>query len=265
VSSDDFRAFLASAETQRWIRAIVRERAPADATDDLVQDAIKEALTAFVRAPPSKDAVLIVWIATIARRVVADYLTKRGRRRKYEGPMPHGPLHESESSSGDDESDGATEPSYDPREDSLEGDDLRGRSLFRWLERRVARSPIDRETLAILLEHGLGDKTYRMIADERGIPLTVLSSRIFEFRKKYIARYKRERDRTVLLLLFFLGAAVVAVLVWLFSRHDEPPHGTVRPSTPSILERTLGNPLPVSRPRPDDALELDAGAGAPPR
>jgi DNA-directed RNA polymerase specialized sigma24 family protein len=229
-------------------------------TDDLVQDAIEEALTAFVRAPPTKDDVLVAWVATIARRVVADHLRKRGRRRKYEGSMPDSP-NDCESSSEDAKRDSATEPSYDPSDDSVDDHDLRGRSLFLWLEWRVARNPIDRETFAILLEHGLGDKTYKTIAAERGIPLSVLSSRILEFRKKYVTRYKRERDRTVLLLLFFFGAAVVATLVWLFWRHDESPRETVPPSTPSILDRVLGHPFPGSRSRHEDALEPDAGTG----
>jgi DNA-directed RNA polymerase specialized sigma24 family protein len=198
------------------MRAIVRERAPDDVTDDLVHDALEEAFTAFVRAPPSKDDVLVVWLATIARRVVADHLKKRSLRRKHEGSLPHLPGQDSESSYGDAERDCANPPSYDPSDDSVDDRELRGSSLFRWLERRVARSPIDRGTFAILLEHGLGDKTYKTIAAERGIPLSVLSSRIFEFQKKYIARYKRERDLAVLLLLFLFGAAVVAILVWLF-------------------------------------------------
>jgi DNA-directed RNA polymerase specialized sigma24 family protein len=267
VSLEDFRAFLGRAETRGWVAAIVRERVPAKDADDLAQDALAEALKAFVRAPPAKDEVLVAWIATIARRVVADFLKKRGRRRKYEGSMPDDPdsrESESESSSADDESDRVAEPSYDPREGSVDDLELKGRSLLQWLERQVAHSPRDRETLEILLEHGLGQKTYQTIADERGITLTVLSSRIFEFRNKYVARYKRERERTWLLLLLFLfGAAVVAVLVWLLSAHGRPPRETVGPSTPSIFDRAIGHPLPVGRSRPDDAHGPDAGAAAP--
>ena len=267
VSLEDFRAFLARAETRGWVAAIVRERVPAKDADDLAQDALAEALKAFVRAPPAKEEVLVAWIATIARRVVADFLKKRGRRRKYEGSMPDDPdsrESESESSSADDESDRVAEPSYDPREGSVDDLELKGRSLLQWLERQVAHSPRDRETLEILLEHGLGQKTYQTIADERGITLTVLSSRIFEFRNKYVARYKRERERTWLLLLLFLfGAAVVAVLVWLLSAHGRPHRETVGPSTPSIIDRALGRPLPVGRGRPDDVPAPDGGAGAP--
>jgi DNA-directed RNA polymerase specialized sigma24 family protein len=265
VSLEDFRAFLASAETRGWVAAIVRERVPAGDVDDLAQDALAEALKAFVTAPPAKDEVLVAWIATIARRVVADSLKKRGRRRKYEGPMPDDPdPREPESSSADDEGEGVAEPSYDPREGSVDDRELQGRSLLQWLERQVANNPLDRETLEILLEHGLGQKTYQTLADGRGITLTVLSSRIFAFRNKYVARYNRERQRAWLLLLLFLfGGALVAVLVWLLSRHDEPPRGTVRPATPSIIDRAIGRPLPVGRSRPDDAPGPDAGAAAP--
>ena len=272
VTPEAFRAFLVRPETRGWIFAIVEASVPADDAEDVTQDALNEALKAFVTAPPSKDEVLIVWIATIARRVTADFLKKRGRRRKYEGTMPDGPNGPStdsadEAGSADDEGDvsfGAgphrvAEPSYDPREGSVDDLELKGTFLFQWLERQVAQSPIDRETFEIVLEHGLGQKTYRAIADERGMTLTVLSSRVFAFRQKYAPRYKRERDRVLILLLLF-GVAIVAIVLWLLSRPGGSPGGTTRsPATP-ILDRVLGNPLPVSHPRPDDLIKPDAGA-----
>ncbi len=276
VTLEDFRAFVASRGTRDWVFAIVKARVPFDDAHDLAQEALAEALKAFVSAPPAIDEALLSWIATITRRVVADFLKKRGRRRTYEGDMPDGHgassedgARESASSSANDDGEpggdpgarGVVEPSFDPREGSADGGDLESDSLFRWLEGQVAGNPTDRETFEILLEHGLGKKTYRAIAEERGVTLTALSSRIFEFRKKYIARHRRERSRMWLLLLLF-GVAVVVLVAWLLSRRDEAPGGTIAPPTP-VLDRVLGNPLPVSHPRPDDWIEPDAGAGPP--
>jgi DNA-directed RNA polymerase specialized sigma24 family protein len=270
VTSEAFAAFLARPDTRRWVLSIVKDKIPVDHVEDVAQDALAEALKAFVKAPPSRDEVLIVWIATITRRTVADFWKKRGRRRKYEGNMPVGPdapaldlAYDSESTFEDDEGEpAAAEPSYDPREGSVDDLELKGGFLFRWLERQVAKSPTDRETFEIVLEHGLGDKTYQTIAKERGLTLTVLSSRIFEFRKKYIPRYKRERNRAVLLLLLF-GAAVVAIIVWLLSANGEGPRGTVSPGATPVLDRIFGSDLPVSHPRPDSPIEPDAGTVAP--
>ncbi len=239
MTPEDFRAFLAHADTRRWVLAIVREKVPVDLAEDLAQDALAEAIKAFERAPPSKDDALVVWLATIVRRVVADHWKKRGRRRKYEGPMPGDPdapspesAHDSESTFADGEADPpfgggprpVAEPSYDPREASVDSLDLEGTFLFRWLEGQVANHALDRETFEMVLEHGREEKTYQRIADERGISLTVLSSRIFEFKKKYVPRYKRAKERAVLLILLF-GVVIVALGIWLFSRNDKAPRG----------------------------------------
>jgi DNA-directed RNA polymerase specialized sigma24 family protein len=267
VTPEDFRAFLVHADTRRWVLAIVHQKVPADEVEDLAQDALAEAARAFERAPPSKDDVLVVWIATITRRVVADYWRKRGRRRKYEGPMPRAPAApssawDSESRFTGGEARPIAQPSRDPREGRVDQLDLEGTFLFRWLEGQVASHSLDRETFELVLEHGLREKTYQRIADERGIPLTVLSSRIFEFKKKYIPRYKRAKERAVLLIILF-GVVIVALGVWLLSRTDKAPRGSLPPTTTPVLDRVLGNPLPVSHPRPADGISPDAGTVAP--
>jgi len=123
--------------------------------------------------------------------------------------------------------------------------------------------PRDRETLAIVLEHGAGKKTYEQIAEEHGLTPAALSSRIFEFKAKYTPRYRRWRNRA-LTLIFLGGAAIAAIVValWImWSRPAEigPDRAPPRPSavpvpsatasaTPEPFEPAL--PTPPKRPPP---------------
>ncbi len=229
------------------VLGIVKKRARPQSEEDLAQDVLAEALRAFERSPPARDEVLVDWLRTIAQRVVADSVKKQKRRGKYEGDMPE---------DDDAEVDGGDMPvgrdprpiataGYDPRTDAT----LEGRRVLRWLEKQVEESPRDRETLAILLEHGMGKKTYQAIADERGMTLAALSSRVFEFKQKYIPRYRRERERTVLILLL-LFAVGFGLLLWFLTRPVPGPDGVVKPGGPTHLDQLLPGSLPVSHPYP---------------
>jgi DNA-directed RNA polymerase specialized sigma24 family protein len=176
-------------------------------------------------------ATMPAWLRIVARRVLVDFHRKRARRAKYEAPMPNEPVPSW--SPDDDGANSRWEPSHDPRDASDEWTHTAGR-LVRWLEEQVAAHPRDAETLQILLEHARESKTYGQIAQERGMTLTAVSSRIFEFKVKYMPRYRRERDRSNLLFLF-LGAALVLaiVVVWFLLRPAVPaPRLEPPPSTP---------------------------------
>jgi DNA-directed RNA polymerase specialized sigma24 family protein len=267
VTREDFRAFISQPDIRRMYSAMVAEKVPEDWVEDVTQDALEEALKAFEKAPPSRNEVLVVWIATIVRRVVADFTAKRVRRSRWEGPMPDQEASSSLDPGGaDDADDGGDQPppplpeaSYDPREDTT----FDGKSVFGWLERQVADVPRDRETFDIILEHGSRKKTYEQLASEHGMTLTALSSRIFEFKQKYVPRYKRERDRnrTVLLVLFFVGL-VIAIVLWLMSEPTVDDSGVEHPARP-ILDQIFPGPL-ISAPPPSYWVEPDAGRTDPP-
>jgi DNA-directed RNA polymerase specialized sigma24 family protein len=238
VSREAVRAYLARVETMTKVRAIVAARVPATNVDDLVQDSLREALESADRAPPHRADALGAWVAAIARRVVADFLQQRARRAKYQGPMP-------------DEEDDAQrpEPGYDPRESADDKSEVHGWLVRQWLEQQVADHPRDKETFEILLEHAREARTYQEIADERGMALTALSSRIYEFKYKYIPRYKRWRNRAVLLVL--LGAAVIVavIVMWLLRRPPEiGPDPSIAPPRMPAPSVTASSPEPLPEP-----------------
>jgi DNA-directed RNA polymerase specialized sigma24 family protein len=223
VSPAAVRDFLASAETRLFVTAIVAARVPEADVDDLVHRALMEALESLKRKVPDREDALRGWIGTITRRVVADYLTKRKRRAKYEGPMPEAPVDpagsdekaESSSSAARFASESArAEPSYDPWAEDDDQPRVHAWLVRQWLDREVANHPRDKETLEILLDHARGGKTYQDIARQRGLTLTALSSRIFEFKQKYIPRYRRWQRRTLLVLLLGGAALVAAIVIW---------------------------------------------------
>jgi DNA-directed RNA polymerase specialized sigma24 family protein len=265
-STEDVRAFLALPETRRQVTAIVGARVPSRDVENLVQDSLEEALRALGRRPPSRRDGLPGWVATVSRRVVADFLAKRSRRARYEGSMPEEPWDEGPGRGAPavDAPSSFAEPSYDPRS---EGDDA-GVSdwlVRRWLAEQVENHPRDKETFEILLEHAREGKPYGRIADERGMTLTALSSRIFEFKGKYQSRYKRWRDRTFWILLFgaALGVLAVAIALWLWLRASAPPHRPEAPPPPlpsaPAPSATLPAPVPFS-----PALPPQPPAPAPP-
>jgi DNA-directed RNA polymerase specialized sigma24 family protein len=257
------RAFLARRTTYAQIRSLAAGAVAAQLIDDIVNDTFEEALKAAVRAPPRDAATLPAWIGTIARRVIADSHAKGKRREKYEAPMPIEPVDSDLPDDGSpnapvqawspDEGPPERPLTYDPRSAPDAWPDGEGR-VVRWLERKVAKSPRDRETFEILLEKAREGKTYGQIAEERGMTLTALSSRIFEFKGKYLPRYKRERDRSILLILL-LGASLVAVGValWLLLHRAQitPPVVPVGPApVPSVTASAAPFDPAVSPPQP---------------
>jgi DNA-directed RNA polymerase specialized sigma24 family protein len=263
VSPEAVRAFLARAETRRMVISLVARKVPRANVEDVAHDAFEEATKALKRQPPHRGETLPGWLATITRRVIADFHVKRTRRGKYEGPMPEEP----EQSEWIDGGSAAAlpqrgpEPSYDPRVASEDDSEVDAWLVRRWLEGQVAGHPRDQETFAILLEHARGSKTYQEIARERDMTLTALSSRIFEFKGKYIPRYQRWRNRAVLLVLLG-GAAVIAavVVLWLLLRPAAigpdpmwaPPPKRPTPSATAPAPEPFEPALPTNRPAPRD-------------
>ena len=243
-------AFLERIKTRNFVASLVRAKVPAADVEDVVHDALEEAVEALKRSPPTREEAVSGWLASITHRTVADYHAKRARRAKYEGPMPV------EARDEDDEPSGRrSEPSYDPR---AEDADVDGRA-FDWLEREVASHPRDRETFEIMLEHYRTRKAYQQIAGERGLSLTAVSQRIFVFKGKYVPRYRRWRRERMLWLLLFGGAALIAasiLAIWLLGR-SEPVRPDILPlprpsatATPEPFDPALGPPAPPRRDKP---------------
>jgi DNA-directed RNA polymerase specialized sigma24 family protein len=272
LSRETVRNFLATAETRHLVIAIVAASVPATDVDDVAQCAIAEALESLKRKVPDRAETLRAWIGTITRRVVADYVIKRKRRSKYEGPMPEAAqaLFEGDPTDAEGPSDGLSlharlaspsvgaEPIYDPWAEDGDHTKVHAWWVRQWLEREVANHPRDRETLEILLDHARGEKTYQAIAQERGISLTALSSRIFEFKQKYIPRYRQWRNRAVLVLLLAGAAVILAIVVWwLLSGKPTigpdpsvaPPRPPLAPSATASVPAPFEPALPPSRRR----------------
>jgi DNA-directed RNA polymerase specialized sigma24 family protein len=262
-------AMLSHPQTRREVTRIVAAKVPPACVADLVQDALVKALKAADRSPPAHEDRLPGWVATITRRVVADFLAQRARRARYDGDLPDEPEDEPGAPDGaagveasaDDEPLGFPEPSYDPRAAEDEEGRVDAWLVRQWLEKQVAADPRDRETFAILLEHAQGGRTYRDIARARGTTLTALSSRIFEFKGRYLPRYRRWRSRAVLLLLLG-GAAIVVeivILLWLLRAPRGPLIGPdpyrpvpVAPSATVVAPPPFDQALPPTRrPVPD--------------
>ncbi len=65
---------------------------------------------------------------------------------------------------------------------------------------------------------------------EGATTLTALSSRIFEFKGKYMPRYRRWRSRMVMLLLLGGVALVMMIVLWILRA---APAGGIRPACPA--------------------------------
>jgi DNA-directed RNA polymerase specialized sigma24 family protein len=240
------RAFLSSKKAWDVARAAIAKKVPAQEVEELVAQAMADAVIA---PPPHVEAALVSWLYTIAERRVADWLRKRKRRQKYEGAMPTQAAREDDytGEASEDESDGDAQ-GYDPETDH-EPEDLLGDHL----DQLVGDNAKDREVLGWLREHAVG-KAYKAIAAERGLTEDQIASRIRRFKLKYEKPIKRRRQR--MLILWLLGGAAVvaaAALVWWLLHREQ--HSYYKPlSAPSANATATSEPegLPVSHPAPPD-------------
>jgi len=146
VSGPDLREVLASPDVRRRLVAMVSRRVPADATEDVVQSVLCDALVA--REVPSIETVPR-WLLAIARHKVADF-HRRARRRH--------------------ESDEAIEPAVC---DPIEERDL--------IERAKAIAPDPRAfDWIVRTEEGA---TLAEIAEEEDLPAPVVRQRVSRLRR----------------------------------------------------------------------------------
>lgn len=140
-----------------------------------------------------------------------------------------------------------------------------------WLEKATEDDPRDRELLDILCYKARSKKPYKVVAQERGMTPTQLSSRIYDFKMKYLPALhaRKEKERMLLLLLLFGGiaAAVIAAIVllfllpWLDARRPPPP--TIEPTpVPVMVPPPEPEPAPFNQAAPPNP-PTDAGLKPP--
>jgi DNA-directed RNA polymerase specialized sigma24 family protein len=245
LAPEVIRAFLSSKETIGWVNAHVKACVPAQAWEQVAQDALLEALVSPWR--PSDEAALRSWLRTITDRVIADFLGKKKTRSAYEGRMPAAPVRTDEAGLpvddpyADDVAD--IDASVDPRKPSLY---TQGFLMRRHLGEVTAKDVDDLETFGIMCEHYDDEKSYEQIARERNIPVGTLRSRVHRFEEKYRSDCEQYRNRTIP-LLWFGGAAVVllvATLVWGIARSGPKVQ-------PSAIDPPPSAPTAFFVPHPD--------------
>ena len=220
VTLEALKLFVATRPVLGKARTLIAARVPEKDADDLVNDAIERALRA--RKRPSEPRMQ-PWFDRICARTAAGHLRKRARRKKYEGAMPVAPVKLDEAGlpvadpyAGDVAD---IDPSYDPEQEDFRAE---GILLRRFLRQAVAGNARDEQTLSWMIQWADEDKTYAQIADENGVTLTEIGSRVHAFKKKYLERYRRYRN-AVILLLVLAGAAIVVLAWWLWPGRRPAP------------------------------------------
>jgi len=260
VTPEAWRAFVSHPDTVAWVHAHVARKVSEQYQEEVAQDALMELVTA---TPARYEHELKATRRTVVDRVIADHHAKRSRRKKYEGELPTAPVRRDEAgepvADTDDEGLVDADPSFDPEKTDFRAE---GWLLRRFLRDAVAGNARDEETLSWMVAWSDDDKTYKQIADENGLAVGVVNSRVFEFKKKYAPRFDRYRNRLVVLLLIGLLAAVALAYALLPRAKSEPPilpdrEGELAPPRPSAA------PPPAPPPTPTGA-RFDQAAPTPP-
>jgi DNA-directed RNA polymerase specialized sigma24 family protein len=220
--------------------------------DAVAQDALREAFEEASWPDSDEEGVLWGTFRTITDRAIADYHEKRTARRKYQGRMPEAPTREDEAGERVPDEEKDIDPALHP-DDTDER--FEGLLLRRFLARAVKGNARDEETYGWFVAWADEDKTYEQIAIEANVNRNTVHSRIHEFKKKYLPRYREWRNRTVLLLLLFAGAAVVAW--WLAAQLAGPRGRKVEeilpsPDVPLLAPSASGSGQPEPGPAPPE-------------
>jgi DNA-directed RNA polymerase specialized sigma24 family protein len=232
VTRAELRAFIGKPATYARARGIIGEKMKGQDVDDLVGEAIAEALETRDENLP-RAASIHAWFDRICRRRVAKRYAKLERRKKYEGAMPVAPAVVDEAGEPiEDPGDAVVD--VDPHYESVHvAQDWRaeGWLLRRWMRDQVRGDPRDRETWAIMEELAEADEedklSYKRLADRHGMTEAQLYKRVERLREKYKRRYEAWRNRMAFALLKWGAAVVLAgvAIAWVVWRllHPAPP------------------------------------------
>jgi DNA-directed RNA polymerase specialized sigma24 family protein len=253
------RAFLSSPQAFEIATNVIRPIVPEGEVEELVGDALTEALVA---PPPSKKEVLPGWLATIARRKAADWLRKNKRRKPYQGAMPTQVEGEDDYTGHADDRVEPGELAYDPESDEEPGDMLGG-----YLDRLVGDDARDREVRGWIHDKAEGKKTYAAIAKDAGLTEAQVAQRIHRFKVKYAPRVKK-RQRMLLWLKIAAGIAVAAAIAIAWALWPAPPKPETIERDPAALPlpsaTASGFPQAMPTPQPSTSASSEPPPEKPP-
>jgi DNA-directed RNA polymerase specialized sigma24 family protein len=235
VTLDALRRFLNSAAVYERARRVVRRKVPRQDVDDVVGNAVTDALRAS-RLP--SELRRQPWFDRVCRRAVARHFRKKASQARFQGNMPVAPVRTDEAGLpvddpyADDIAD--LDPSLDPE---VETPHARSFLFRRFMLEQTANDPDERATFEMMCEHFDDEKTYEQIARERKIPAGTLHARVHRLQRKYGERYVQYRNRMLPLLwlggIVVAGVVVVVVAVLWGLLHRPPKIERIDPEPPS--------------------------------
>lgn len=200
---------LADPDLRRSLTRMARRGVPPQEVDDIVQDALTEALSA--RAELREPRQLRSWLGGVVRHKVVDFHRRNGREQLTEPP----------------------EPSCPPDEGA-------GRELLRWAEENLPGGRSDQQTFDWLLREGDGERLEEIARSEE-MPAERVRQRVARLRRHLRERWVTEIARAL------VAAACFGGLLWVLLRpapteiaapHDLPsPPRSVAPAVPAYKLR----------------------------
>jgi DNA-directed RNA polymerase specialized sigma24 family protein len=214
--------------------AMVRKRVPESEVEDIVQQALAEAIES-PHAPQDSES-LRRWIFGVAKNKVVDYHRRAGRESfdlpDVEGtPAPH-----------------------------VEAD------LLRWAEKNLPEGAENKKTLDWMLREGEGEKLESIAASEK-LPPPRVRQRVSRLRRHFKENWQRE-----VAMLAALGVIVSAIMIYVIAKkgtdHDIITHDVVDPRAEPMrrlaLEKCAGGEWKPCVDGLDEARRLDPAGDARP-
>lgn len=262
VTPEVLREFLSRLDVHKSVIGSVAKKVSEYYREAVAQDCLEEALAAKSlpyahKDPVAQDKGMQAWLGTLVDRKVADHHEWLRTRKEHEGEMPTAPVKRDEAGEpieGDDEAVTDIDPSHDPRAEDRR---MEGILLKQFLEHAVRGNPRDEETCSWVFAWTDEDKSYEQIAKDAKLTTAAVYSRVHEFKNKYLPRYKRFRNRAILLILLF--AAAVAWVIYTLWPRTEPiqpardfkwPVPSASASAGPPPDDSFNNALPTPPPQP---------------
>jgi DNA-directed RNA polymerase specialized sigma24 family protein len=185
MPSIDLHQWLSDKSRLKALTAAVRAKVPDCDVEDIVQQALADALVA--NAPPSEASQFDRWLFGIAKHKVADYYRRHHR---------HEPIDEEFFASYE----GATTPES-------------ARDLLRWVNKEVPKEAETTRTLEWMMREASGDHL-ETIAEEQQLSAPLVRQRVSRLRRFL-------RERWALQLAAALGLFVVATGLYAYQNYRE--------------------------------------------